>query len=149
MSQAPNSQNLYYPRGNSTDIGIYGAVPKKNHSNAGSNNRMYRAPDSQNLRGNNTNIGAVPKNHSDAGSNNNANQFIPKYSNHAKLIQDHLNEAKVMKVAGNPRNTTYLWEEYNHYEEIEQIAEEKQKLILENIKSVSGGSKRKTRRIRR
>ena len=114
MSQAPDSQNLYYPRGNNTNVGIYGAVPKKNHSNT--------------------------------GSNNNNSRFIPNYQNHAKLIQDHLNEVKVVKVAGNPRNTTYMWEEYNHYNEIEKIAEERQKLILENIKSVNGGSKRKTRK---
>ena len=89
--------------------------------------------------------------HSSAASNRNS--VAPKYHNHAKHIQDCLDKVKHVRVAGNPQNTTPMWEEYDHYEKIEKIAEDKQKLILAEIKAhdaafngFRGGSKRKTRR---
>ena len=83
-------------------------------------------------------------------SNSNASGFIPKYKNHAILIQGHLDQVKVVKVPGNPQNTSHMLEEYGHYNEIEKIAEDRQKLIMAEIKSINaafrGGSRRKTRR---
>ena len=84
-----------------------------------------------------------------------SNKAAAKYHNHTKLIQDLLDKVKHVRVAGNPQNTSPMWEEYEHYEKIEKIAEDKQKLILAEIKAhdaafngFRGGSKRKTRRNR-
>ena len=91
--------------------------------------------------------------HSSAASN--SNKAAAKYHNHAKTIQHHLDKVKHVRVAGNPQNTSPMWEEYDHYEKIEKIAEDKQKLILAEIQAhdaafngFRGGSRRKTRRNR-
>jgi len=121
MSQPNNSQNLYYPRGNNTNIGIYGTAPnrKRTRSNVNSNN-------------------------------NNAGRFTPKYNNHAELIQVCINKVNDVEVAGNPQNTSPMYKELAHYEEIEKIAKDKQQLILAELqahnRAFNGGSKRKTRR---
>lgn len=121
MSQPNNSQNLYYSRGNNTNLGIYGTAPKRKRTSSNVNS-----------------------------NNNNSGRFTPKYNNHAKLIQDHLDEVKVVKVAGNPQNTSPMYEELKHYEEIEKIAKDRKHLILAEIqahnRAFNGGSKRKTRR---
>ena len=113
MSQPNNSQNLYYPRGDGTNFGIYGTKPSNASKKSGSK----------------------------------------VYNNHAKLIQGHLDEVKVVKVAGNPQNTSPMYEELEHYIEIEKIAKERQQLILAEIQShasaFNGGSKRKTLRNKR
>ena len=78
-----------------------------------------------------------------------------KFHNHAKTIQHHLDKVKHVRVAGNPQNTSPMWEEYKHYQKIEEIAEDKQKLILAEIQAHDAafngfreGSRRKTRRNR-
>ena len=119
------SQNLYYPRGNDTNDpeSIYGTAP---------------APKRRRSRSN------VNSN------NNNSGRFTPKYNNHAKLIQEHLDKVKIEKIPGNSQNTSHMYEELTHYEEIEKIAKDRQQLILAEIQahtpSFNGGSKRKTRR---
>jgi hypothetical protein len=116
MSQPNNSQNLFYPRGNNKNVGIYGTEPARKR-----------------LR-----------------SNNNSGPFIPKYNNHAKLIQVCINKVNVVNFAGNPQNTSPMYKELAHYEEIEKIAKDKQQLILAELEAhnsaFNGGSKRKTRR---
>jgi len=120
-----NSQNLYLPRGNGTNdpFSIYGTPPTKKRKYSNNNN------------------------------NRNANHFTPKYSNHASLIQELVDKVKVVKVAGNPQNTSPMYEELTHYEEIEKIAKDRQELILAELKAsnaaaFNGGSRRKTRRNR-
>lgn len=96
---------------------------------------------------------APKRGRSNSSASSNRNNAAPKYHNHAKEIQHYLDKVKHVRVAGNPQNTSPMWEEYDHYEKIEKIAEEKQKLILAEIKAhdaafngFRGGSRRKTRR---
>lgn len=115
-----NSQNLYLPQGNGTNDPF----------------SIYGTP--------------PIKKRKHSNNNNNANHFTPKYTNHATLIQEHLDQVKVVKIPGNPANTSPMYEELTHYEEIEKIVKDRQQLILTELKAhnaaFSGGSRRKTRR---